>query len=289
MDLCIKFREIVDSVSSTISRPEEWQDFERLYQKFNLPYENSFSIQTISDHLFSQVGACIRGTKLSWKRLRKLKCHLVLKFLLDNDPLFPYLTVLEIIIDSNRNSGMDFLPIENCAEWRNAVVNALNYIELNQTEESHDLKMTYKKLLIISDSTKYLRSKGYQAEVREGEIYIEKDEVIRIFQGIERLIGTIGGLEVASQCFIHLADPKCYDEIQERYHYVRQIDSISSQVNAMVPFQYILNLCVKNPCDWPLRFPHFLANKIPHFGGCQGVFSVSRSSQVVMVGGMPPR
>ena len=34
-------------------------------------------------------------------------------------------------------------------------------------------------------------------------------------------------------------------------------------------------------CDWPLRFPHF--------GRCQGVFSVSRSSQVVMVGGMPPR
>ena len=37
--------------------------------------------------------------------------------------------------------------------------------------------------------------------------------------------------------------------------------------------------------EWPLSFPHFLANKIPHFGGCQGVTSVSKSSQAVVVDG----
>jgi hypothetical protein len=262
MELCIKFKEIVDSVSSTISRPKEGRDLERLYEEYSLPSTSSLSTQTISDHLFSQVGACIRGTKLSWKKLKKLESHLILKFILDNDPLFPYLTVLEIIIDSNRNSGMDFLPIENCAEWRNAIQCALNYIELNPTfftHESQGLKMTYTKLFTISDSTKFLRLRGFQAEVREGEINIEQDEAIRIFQGIENCIRTIGGLHVANQCFIHLANPKVYDENQERYHYVRQPNSNPSQVDAMVPFQYILHICAKNP-ETPKIVTHSVRN-----------------------------
>ena len=246
-----KFKDLVDTTDSSISfNDNDIEDFEFLYNHYSISYTTSLSRSEIINHLNDRIKRYLVPGESKAIYLYRLRDQVIIRFILDDQPLEPYLSILNRILQViNINDQILPLESESEEEWRRAIRNVKDYYAI--CGESNGLDIEYLKRLFlrqfsVGSSAKVLRDYGYKLEVKDGKICIEESEQEKIARSIECDIKLIGGLEIARRLF-SVVKELYYDPEQERYHLVRRLEPLNNtNTKPEIPIGYLLNLCVKH-------------------------------------------
>ncbi len=246
-----KFKDLVDTTDSSISlNDNDIEDLEFLYNHYSISYTTSLSGSEIINHLSDRLKRYLVPGESKAIYLYRLRDQVIIRFILDDQPLEPYLSILNRILEViNINDQILPLESESEEEWRRAIRNVKDYYAI--CGESNGLDIEYLKRLFlrqfsVASSAKVLRKYGYKLEVKDGKICIEESEQEKIPRSIECDIKLIGGLEIARHLFSVIKE-LYYDPEQERYHLVRRLEALNNtNTKPEIPIGYLLNLCVKH-------------------------------------------
>ena len=252
-----KFKDLVDTTDSSISfNDNDIENLKFLYNHYRISYTTSLSRDQIINHLSEQIKRSLIPGKSKAIYLWRLRDQVIIRFILDDQPLQPYLSILKRILEVIEMD--DHLPLESEEEWRIAIRNVKDYYAISG--ESNGLDIEYLKQLFlrqfsVASSAKALRNYGYKLEVKDGKICIEESEQEKIARAIECDIQLIGGLEIAKRLFSIIQN--LYDPEQERYHLVRRLKAYNNKnTQPEIPVGYLLNLCVKHLEKSPILSPN---------------------------------
>ncbi|MEG5140102.1 MULTISPECIES: hypothetical protein [unclassified Microcoleus] len=252
-----KFKDLVDTTDSSISfNDNDIEDLEFLYNHYRIPYTTSSSQDEMINHLSDQIKIHLISGNLKVIYLWRLRDQVILRSILDDQPLQPYFSILKRILEVI-NMEDKILPLESEEEWRMAIRNVKDYNAI--CGENYVLDIEYFKTLFprqfsVASSAKVLRNYGYKLEVKDGKICIEESEQEKIARSIECDIQLIGGLEIARRLFYEIQN--LYDSEQERYHLVRRLEACNNNPQPEIPIGYLLNLCVKHLQKSPILSPN---------------------------------
>jgi hypothetical protein len=257
-----KFKDLVDTTDSSISfNDNDIEDFKFLYEHYRISSTTSttsLSLSQIINHLDDQIKRYLIPGESKAIYLYRLRDQVIIRSLLDNQPLEPYLSILKRILEVI-NINDQILPLESEEEWRIAIRNVKDYYAI--CGESNGLDIEYLKQLFlrqfsVASSAKVLINYGYKLEVKDGKICIEESEQEKIARSIECHIKLIGGLEIARRLF-SIIKKLYYDPEQERYHLVRRLKPYNNEnTQPEIPIGYLLNLCVKHLEKSPILSPN---------------------------------
>ena len=247
-----KFKDLVDTTDSSISFNDNdiEEDLEFLYNHYSISSTTSLSRSEIINHLSDRIKRSLVPGESKAIYLYRLRHQVIIRFILDDQPLEPYLSILNRILEViNINDQILPLESESEEEWRRAIRNVKDYYAI--CGESNGLDIEYLKRLFlrqfsVASSAKVLRNYGYKLEVKDGKICIEESEQEKIARSIECDIKLIGALEIARRLF-SVTKELYYDPQQERYHLVRRLKPYNNEnTQPEKPIGYLLNLCVKH-------------------------------------------
>ncbi|RFP54108.1 MAG: hypothetical protein BJG00_016570 [Limnothrix sp. CACIAM 69d] len=105
-----------------------------------------------------------------------------------------------------------------------------------------DLERLYPRHFSISKSANLFQVEGFHVDVQDGRVIIGEYQARQMADLIEADIRLLGGIEVLRKIF-QLIEPN-FNTQQERYHLVRKFNNVN---HPSIPFNYLLNLCVKYP------------------------------------------
>ncbi len=240
-----RFKNLVDTTDPSISFSNT--ELESLYNHYGIAYTTSLSQAEIGNHLSEQIRTHLISNEVKAIYLWKLRDQLILRHILDDQPLQPYFSILDRILKIIKLEDK-ISPLESEERWHIVIRNVNDYIAISG--ENLDLDIEYLKIFFqrqfwVASSAKVLRNYGYQLEAKDGKIYIEESEQENIARSIESDIRLIGGFEIARHLFSTIQN--LYDQQQERYHLVRRLTSYNDQnTQPELPIGYLLNLCVKH-------------------------------------------
>ena len=252
-----KFKDLVHTTDSSISFNDNDIELEFLYNHYGIPYTTSLLRNQIINHLNEQIKIHLIPGGLKAIYLYKLRDQVIIRSILDDQPLQPYLSILNRILEVIKMEDQ-ILPLESEEEWRVAIRNVKDYNAI--CGENYGLDIKYFKRLFprqfsVASSAKALRNYGYKLEVKDGKICIEESEQEKIARAIECDIQLIGGLEIARCLFYQIQN--LYDTEQERYHLVRRFNAFNNEkTQPEIPIGYLLNLCVKHLEKSPILSPN---------------------------------
>ena len=253
-----KFRDLVDTTDSSISfNDNDIKKLEFLYKHYRISSTTSLSRSRIINHLRNQIKRYLIPGKSKAIYLWRLRDQVIIRYILDDQPLQPYLSILNMVLEVIEMH--DHLPLESEEEWRLAIRNVKDYYAI--CGEGNGLDIEYlKKLFLrqfsVASSAKVLRNYGYELEVIDGKICIEESEQDKIARAIECDIKLISGLEIARRLFSGIKE-LYYDPEQERYHLVRRLQAFNNKnTQPEIPIGYLLNLCVKHLEKSPILSPN---------------------------------
>ncbi|MEG5061015.1 hypothetical protein QUB60_24750 [Microcoleus sp. A2-C5] len=254
-----KFKDLVDTTDSSISfNDNDIEDLEFLYNHYRIPYTTSSSQDEMINHLSDRIQRYLVPGESKAIYLYRLRDQVIIRYILDDQPLEPYLSILNRILEViNINDQILPLESESEEEWRRAIRNVKDYYAI--CGESNGLDIEYLKRLFlrqfsVASSAKVLRNYGYKLEVKDGKICIEESEQEKIARAIECDIQLIGGLEIARRLFSLIQN--FYDPEQERYHLVRRFEAYNNNTQPEIPIGYLLNLSVKYLEKSPILSPN---------------------------------
>ncbi len=253
-----KFKDLVDTTDSSISfNDNDIEDLGFLYNHYRIPSTTSFSRDKIINHLSEQIKKSLIPGGLKAIYLWRLRDQVIIRSILDDQPLQRYLSILNRILDEIKMDDQ-ILPLESEEEWRVAIRNVKDYNAICGENYGLDIKYFkrwFPRQFSVASSAKALRNYGYKLEVKDGKICIEESEQEKIARAIECDIQLIGGLEIAKRLFSliqHLYDPE-----QGRYHLVRRFNAFNHEnTQPERPIGYLLNLCVKHLEKSPILSPN---------------------------------
>lgn len=241
MDLT-QFRQLVDAHS-----PQLPSGLQEMYEYVGLPQEGSYRTQEVSKKLYQAIANSFTSSREeAIKTCRNLRSQLVYESELDNRPLDPYATVLYHIGDA-LNTPRTAESMED--NWGQAIQNALDHTLVSPI--GNGLNVQWQEFA-VAKAAKSLQRKGYELIRSGAKIFIEPKSELCLIKALERLILSIGGINVARRIFYTLAPH--YYQGQERYLFNINSGNIYATPLPFAPYGYLLMLAVKNPVGKkPLR------------------------------------
>jgi hypothetical protein len=245
-----KFKDLVDTTEPSISfHDNDIEDLEFLYKHYRISYTTTTSLSRnqIINHLSEQIKISLIPGRAKAIYLWRLRDQVIIRSILDDQPLQPYLNILNMILDEIKMDDQ-ILPLESEEEWRIAIRNVKDYYAICGESNGLDIKyleQQFPRQFSVASSAKVLRNYGSKLEVKDGKICIEESQQEKIARFIEDDIQSIGGLEIARRLFSLIQN--WYDPEQERYHLVRRLKPYNNKnTKPEIPIGYLLNLCVKH-------------------------------------------
>lgn len=235
------FCRIVDSCTAGITACNG--DLPALHQYLGLPLGSSFTSKAVSEELYKKIkNAFVSGHQSAWRHCRKLKNELIQNHVIDAKSLDPYFSVLDRLQDAVRVDGLPGDEIQG--DWDKAICHAYDHVKYHNWGMTDDVReKVYSRVYEVSKAAKKLQAIGYSVIRNNGDIYFEEASETKLVYEIERLITTMGGLNVARRIFAMIAHN--YDTSQERYHVVRRISQTGGGT-PQIPFGYLLLLAAKH-------------------------------------------
>lgn len=251
----ISFKEIVNSTHSSLE-PDSLNDLKILYKHYKLEYSNALTLKSIESHLYERIQNNLKSNNNSSKIYRSelfvLRNQLLLSYFVNGEKIKPYLEILNIVIDAARgieaSSNAKIIGFDNADNWKVAVEAAQDFAFLSNRNKLSDdkeyMRKRYTRQWKVSESAKFLKSMGYEIEIKEGKVLLEESQARKIACRIESNIKLLGGIETLRRLFEQVQDK--FDEKQERYHLGRYFEEVyQNNEKRSIPFNYLLNLCVK--------------------------------------------
>ena len=241
MSLEIKFRNLVDTTSSTLAEYDIKElDLYRQYGHYGIAYDYALTSEIVELHLQRVVQESLcAGSNFQVSHLRKLRDQFILHYIVDEQPLQPYLYILEKILEFITNGSIYSLDTEN--EWRKAIQAVKDIITLSANPSLEYLERIYKRQVAVGYAAKKLKKKGYKLTIDDGKIIMDSSDQESLIKQLEADIKFLGGINVTTRLFAWIENANLFDHEQERYHLVRSFSH-----EPIEPIAYLLNLAVKN-------------------------------------------
>ncbi|MEC4867543.1 MAG: hypothetical protein SAJ11_15835, partial [Jaaginema sp. PMC 1078.18] len=234
-DMDISFKEIVNSTHSSLE-PDSLNDLKILYKHYKLEYSNALTLKSIESHLYERIQNNLKSNNNSSKIYRSelfvLRNQLLLSYFVNGEKIKPYLEILNIVIDAARgieaSSNAKIIGFDNADNWKVAVEAAQDFAFLSNRNKLSDdkeyMRKRYTRQWKVSESAKFLKSMGYEIEIKEGKVLLEESQARKIACRIESNIKLLGGIETLRRLFEQVQDK--FDEKQERYHLGRYFEEV---------------------------------------------------------------
>ena len=240
MDL-VSFRQAVDNCPDGIVACKG--DLSELYSYVGLPAGSCYTQSAVSDEFYKKIKGSFSSGHLSvWRQCRRLKEELIQNHVIDGESLEPYFTVLERLQDAVRADPPHREEIEG--DWNQSIRYARDHAALQSWGDSSMRERTHRREFVVAHATKRMLHDGYKLNRKKGQIFFEPESESRLVFKLERLIVSMGGLNVAQRIFSQITP--LYDETLERYHLVRRSSPIG-EGSPQIPFGYLLLLAAKHP------------------------------------------
>jgi hypothetical protein len=249
------FKEWVDNTPPTLNA-NITNDLYSLYNHYGINYENVCSTNEIQKHLYQKIRDNVIGSQLYKSELSTLKDQLLLTHFIENKQIQPYFGILEIIRDAVREKDDNFNELINFDadhQWKNAISFAKDFTFLSPhliTYNLQNLKIKNPRKNAVSNSAIFLKSKGYKFHIKNGKIVINESEQRRIAKFIEQKIKILGGRKALKKIFKQIKDN--FYQKHERYHLDKN-SNFNPEPSPSIPYNYLLNLCVKYTKESPLH------------------------------------
>jgi len=238
------FRELVDGTSSEIGPFKG--DLESLYTYVGLdPHATVQQLDTVRNALYGRMRQAISsGQREAGQLCRRLKTDLIREHVLRGTSLRPYFGVLDHLQDGLRNGESSAGEI--VGDWQVAIRAARDHLEISGWDISGDpanLERVYAREFAVSRAAKFLEEQGYKARLSPDFIALEEKSEFALIAELERLVGQLGGLNVARRIFLEIAP--LYDAGLQRYHLGPNVSMTDGGV-PQVPWGYLLQLTAKH-------------------------------------------
>ena len=250
MSLEIKFRNLVDTTSSTLAEYDIKEfDVYRQYEHYGIAYDYALTSEIVELHLQRVVQESLcAGSNFQVSHLRKLRDQFILHYIVDEQPLQPYLYILEKILEFITNGSIYSLDTEN--EWRKAIQAVKDIITLSANPSLEYLERIYKRQVAVGYAAKKLKKKGYKLTIDDGKIIMDSSDQESLIKQLEADIKFLGGINITTRLFAWIENENLFDHEQERYHLVRSFSH-----EPIEPIAYLLNLAVKNSLKSSIFIP----------------------------------
>ncbi|MEA5528742.1 hypothetical protein VB638_03920 [Dolichospermum sp. UHCC 0684] len=250
MSLEIKFRNLVDTTSSTLAEYDIKElDLYRQYEHYGIAYDYALTSEIVELHLQRVVQESLcAGSNFHVSHLRKLRDQFILHYIIDEQSLQPYFYILEKILQFITNGSIYSLDTEN--QWRKAIQAVKDIITLSATPSVEHLERIYKRQVAVGYAAKKLRKKGYKLTTEDGKIIMDSSDQESLIKQLEADIKFLGGINITTRLFAWIENENLFDHEQERYHLVRSFSH-----EPIEPIAYLLNLAVKNSLKSSIFIP----------------------------------
>jgi hypothetical protein len=189
-----------------------------------------------------------KGNQIFRQDLSDLRDQLVLRYIVDSEPLLPYFEVLQCIRDAVRECKF-LKSSEDSQAWEQACLFALAFNRLNPTVYGFDpvtkLQSQYSRLAAVGRNAVTLRARGVEVSVHNGILELDKQDLKRLTRELEEILLELGFEDALFQLFGNLQ--KQYDGEQRRYHLALRPRSFGLSA-PMVPWGLLYQLMVKHVC-----------------------------------------
>ncbi len=235
------FRQAVDSCPDEIT--SRLGDLPMLYAYVGLPVESNFARGNVTTELYKKIaGAFTSGHQSVWHHCRNLRDELIQAHVIDGTPLDPYFSILDNLQDAIKSNPQIKGDIQG--DWSAAIRHAYDNVRIHDWSADAIRKKLHSRAFAVANAAKGLQARGVRLLRNGGTITIEPESEATLVDEIEKVIATIGGLNVARRIFQQIT-PGTYDVVQERYHLVRHA-SQTGEGSPQIPFGYLLLLAAKH-------------------------------------------
>ncbi|WP_150524040.1 hypothetical protein [Roseibium sediminis] len=232
------FRQIVTSTNSSIDKNTNPKD---LYKYVGLQESGTYQLGSVTDALYHRIDAAFVCGKTKVSTLCfDLITDLIREHVILNEPLAPHLEVLVRIRDAVVSTDEDRSDIEG--DWVTAVQAATDHMALT-SQYMTTPNRAYARQFEVAKAARSLKEAGYSIRLEPRWISVEEASETRLIGDIEKLISTMGGLNVARRLFEAITP--VYDASLQRYHLVPPISMLGGR-RPQVPWGYLLQLAVKH-------------------------------------------
>lgn len=258
----ITFKALVDSTNPTL---EHTTDLRTICNYAGISHAGTISRDEALSAVQNKIkNAVIAGHQSLGEQCIEWRRRLLLQNFLDNEPVEPYLGVIERVINALRDPETTSAAIE--CDWPTAIQACINLRVLQNYEYDRDLASRYAKDWHFAKAIQFLEKRRLLESRKPGEYPLNHDQDVALSKALEDMVQRFGGIQLARSIFknlLHLFDP-----IQLRYHYVDRF-APSSATFPRIPFGYLLQLAAKYPHG---RKP--FQNSLKHL---QEIFAVSQA------------
>lgn len=234
-----EFKVIVDREPPRIAQCNG--NLSRLYEYVGLASSSMQTRAAVSRELHSQIqGSFSSGHTLVSQMCASLRTDLIRQHIFSSFPIDPYFDILDRLQDAI--GATDDSHDQIIGDWGNAIRLAYDYVELDPWHRK-DREKRYARDYNVARSAFTLRKLGYTIQVKPGLLSLESNSEKAVIATIERVICSMGGINVAQRIFKALS--ASYDTDQQRYHLNLRPSIIGEWIPHM-PWGYLIQLAVKH-------------------------------------------
>jgi hypothetical protein len=246
-----EFKNLVNQAVSQIGVHEN--DPIEICKYLNIDTTMGYARTWVTDKLRNNIVVILtssnKSDSITEQTLTDLQEALIYESVLFNSDNSEYLTIIKILRSTNEP-----LPSFDQTEiWGKVLVFVKDYEIFNSgtyTVRNRHLREEYPKDYDLALAAIELKQMG--VEVKLNDVTLEFNSGLEnIAESIEKDIKKIGGILVMRSIFNHLLQNNYYFPAYSRFLVINKISNLPHQTKAMIPFGYILNLCVKYPTELP--------------------------------------
>lgn len=247
-----EFKQIVANCKNTIS--DYNGNHTLICEYFNINIKTSYSSSMVTEKIYKLIRSALEPTNnndiITYNKFRDLEAALVYEAVLYNVNNDECLQVLQVIRDAQKI----YTPIENIEKWKDAIIQAKNYIHFRNEKYKRPIHDEYRKEYDTAIAHKKLQELGCEIRLEDTTLTLVSGAE-KIVENIENDIKSIGGQYLQNVIFHFLIKNNFYFK-QFKLYAVNNRVSFSTRPEPISPIGYLLNLSLKHI--------HKLEKKIPH-------------------------
>jgi hypothetical protein len=247
-----EFIELVKSTKPEIPLRNNYNHkeyYELLYNYYGLTFnQSSFGDKEIKDAIIKKIKMFLLQRKEPYifhNDLKNIQKQIIIEHIAYGKDFEPYYSILFFIRDLCRDVRL-LKSIDMKEDWSEIIKTVKEYFVLNRHEYKNDeeLKLFENRSLAIGSTMKYFKEKyGLIINSEDGVILLNESILDEIYREIERMIKTIGGLNVIS-CILFISKNK-YNMEQHRFHFTRNFSDMQN-IEPDLPIGYLINIALKH-------------------------------------------
>ncbi|HUN56986.1 MAG TPA: hypothetical protein VMU41_02640 [Candidatus Binataceae bacterium] len=236
-----EIKTMVDSSPDNVSA--YGRDLHGLYNYVGLSATSALTFTAILDALYGKIRDQFVSNHVTiWRHCKQLKNELIQNHIFCGETLEPYISILDRLQDAMRGPASAPLAQDG---WAQAVGFASDHVKLQSWGDANRHALINARQFSVGRSALQLEQRGFEIIRDKGNLRVEPAAEARLIARLEELTKTIGGINVAANIFRLIE--RTYDYRQERYHLVRRVATVPTDVQPMVPYGFLLQLGAKHP------------------------------------------